>query len=130
MAVPAMADRTFGATIPAKDLAGTRKFYEETLGLEAVHEDQDGILYKSGDSYFTLYPTQFAGTAQHTLGAFVVRDVEAAVADLKAKGVTFEEYDLPGLKTVDGIADLGGERGGWFKDPEGNILAVVSYTPA
>jgi len=58
----------------------------------------------------------------------MVRDVEAAMAALRAEGVTFEEYDMPGLKTVNGIAELGGERGAWFKDPEGNILSVVEYS--
>jgi hypothetical protein len=65
------------------------------------------------------------GAAQHTLGAFLVRDVESTVADLRGKGVSFEDYDLPGVKTVNGIAELGGIRGAWFKDPEGNILSVV-----
>ena len=88
-------------------------------------EDPGGIIYRSGDATFSLYPTEFAGTAQHTLGAFLVRDVGATVADLRAKGVTFEDYDQPGLKTVDGIAELGGTQGAWFKDPEGNILSVV-----
>jgi catechol 2,3-dioxygenase-like lactoylglutathione lyase family enzyme len=60
----------------------------------------------------------------------MVRDVEATVADLRAKGVTFEDYDLPGLKTVNGIAELGGIRGAWFEDPEGNILSVVQLPPA
>src|SRR5687768_5741402 len=127
MAVPTLADWSFGATIPAKDLDRTRKFYEEVLGAQVVNEDPGGILYKAGDTYFSLYPTQFAGTAQHTLGAFVVQDVGAAVADLRGKAVRFEEYDLPRLKTVNGIAELGGVRGAWFKDPEGNILSVVEY---
>jgi hypothetical protein len=95
-----------------------------------VTEDPGGIIYRSGDAYFSLYPTEFAGTAQHTLGAFMVRDVEATVADLRGRGVTFEDYDLPGLKTVDGIADLGGIKGAWFKDPEGNILSVVQLPGA
>ena len=127
MTVPRMADWSFGATIPARDLQRTRRFYEDVLRAQVVHEDEGGILYKAGDAYFSLYPTEFAGTAEHTLGAFTVQDVEAAVADLRSRGVTFEDYDMPGLRTVDGIADLGGERGAWFKDPEGNILAVAEY---
>ena len=91
-------------------------------------EDPGGIIYRSGDAYFSLYPTEFAGTALHTLGAFMVRDVEATVADLRGRGVTFEDYDLPGVKTVNGIAELGGFKGAWFKDPEGNILSVVQAT--
>ena len=123
------ADRSFAATIPAKDLEGTRRFYEDVLGAEVVRETPGGVTYRSGDSIFDLYPTQFAGTAQHTLGAFMVTDLEATVADLRAKGVTFEEYDMPGLKTDEnGIADLGGERAAWFKDPEGNILGLGQRT--
>jgi catechol 2,3-dioxygenase-like lactoylglutathione lyase family enzyme len=127
MAMKMPAEWSFGATIPAKDLDGTRKFYESVLGMEIVMEDPGGIIYRSGDSMFSLYPTEFAGTAQHTLGGFVVKDVEAAVADLRAKGVTFEEYDMPGIKTVNGIAEMGGMKGAWFKDPEGNILSVAEY---
>jgi catechol 2,3-dioxygenase-like lactoylglutathione lyase family enzyme len=125
MTMPMSADWSFGATIPAKDVDGTRRFYEDVLGAQAISEDPGGIIYRSGDSYFSLYLTESAGTAQHTLGAFRVQDVEAAVAKLRDKGVTFEDYDLPGLKTVNGIAELGGIRGAWFKDPEGNILSVV-----
>jgi catechol 2,3-dioxygenase-like lactoylglutathione lyase family enzyme len=130
MTMPTLADWSLGTTIPAKDLDGTRRFYEDVLGAQVVTEDPGGIIYLSGDSYFSLYPTEFAGTAQHTLGAFMVADVEAAVAELRGKGVSFEEYDLPGLKTVNGIAELGGIKGAWFKDPEGNILSVVQPPPA
>jgi catechol 2,3-dioxygenase-like lactoylglutathione lyase family enzyme len=130
MAMAMPAEWSFGTTIPAKDLERTRRFYEDVLGAQAVMENPGGIFYRSGDSFFSLYPTEFAGTAQHTLGSFMVQDVEGTVADLRAKGVTFEEYDLPGLKTVNGIADLGGVRGAWFKDPEGNILAVVEFPAA
>jgi len=125
MAMPMPAEWSFAATIPAKDMEGTRRFYEDVLGAQVLTEDPGGILYRSGDSTFSLYPTEFARTAQHTLGVFMVRDVEAVVADLRSKGVTFEDYDLPGVKTADGIAELGGFRGAWFKDPEGNILSVV-----
>ena len=130
MATPMLADWSLGTTIPAKDLNRTRRFYEDVLGAQVVTEDPGGIVYKSGDAYFSVYPTEFAGTAQHTLGAFMVQDVQAAVAHLRGKGVTFEEYDMPGLKTVDGIAELGGMKGAWFKDPEGNILSVVQLPAA
>jgi catechol 2,3-dioxygenase-like lactoylglutathione lyase family enzyme len=128
MAMKKPTEWSFSATIPAKDLEGTRKFYEGVLGLEVVTENPAGITYRTGDSVVSLYPTEFAGTAQHTLGGFIVDDIEAAVGDLRARGVTFEEYDMPGLKTEDGIAELGGERGAWFKDPEGNILSVFQTT--
>jgi catechol 2,3-dioxygenase-like lactoylglutathione lyase family enzyme len=129
MEVQMPADWSLLASIPAKDLQGTRRFYEDILGCEVVMEDQGGIGYRSGDSYFSLYATPFAGKAEHSLGAFVVRDVAAAVAGLQAKGVTFLDYDMPeiGLKTVDGIADIpNGMRIAWFRDPEGNILALSS----
>ena len=132
MAVPTLADWSFGATIPAKDLDGTRRFYEKVLGAHVVDEDQGGILYKAGDSYFSLYPTQFAGTAQHTLAGWNVDDVEATVSELRERGVVFEEYDFPGMTTVDGIAEIEGnypskgvgERGVWFHDSEGNLLGI------
>jgi catechol 2,3-dioxygenase-like lactoylglutathione lyase family enzyme len=130
MATAKPAEWSFGATIPAKDVDGTRKFYEDTLGLEIMIDDPGGIVYRSGDSFLTLYPTEFAGTAQHTLGGFVVRDVDASVEELRAKGVTFEEYDMPGLKTENGIADIGGMKAAWFKDPEGNILSIAEMPPA
>jgi catechol 2,3-dioxygenase-like lactoylglutathione lyase family enzyme len=96
MTMPMPAEWSFGTTIPAKDLDRTRRFYEDVLGAQAVMEDPGGIIYRSGDSYFSLYPTEFAGTAQHTLGAFMVQDVEATVADLRAKGVTSEDSTCPG----------------------------------
>jgi catechol 2,3-dioxygenase-like lactoylglutathione lyase family enzyme len=130
MTMPTPADWSLGTTIPAKDLERTRRFYEDVLDAQVVMEDPGGIIYRSGDSYFSLYPTEFAGTAQHTLAAFMVRDVEATVAQLRGKGVTFEDYDLPGVKTVNGIADLDGTKGAWFKDPEGNILSVVQLPAA
>jgi catechol 2,3-dioxygenase-like lactoylglutathione lyase family enzyme len=126
MATQMPAEWSFGATIPAKDIQGTRRFYEGVLGLEVVQEDPMGITYRSGDSLLNLYQTEFAGTAKHTLGGFVVKDAEAAADELRAKGVTFEEYDMPeaGIKTVNGIAETGGMKGAWFKDPEGNILSI------
>lgn len=130
MAMQMPAEWTFSATIPAKDLEGTRKFYEGVLGLEVVTESPAGVTYRSGDSVLNLYPTEFAGTAKHTLGGFVVKDLDASMADLRAKGVKFEEYDMPGLKTVNGVAELGGEKGAWFKDPEGNILSILELSAA
>ncbi len=113
------------ATLPASDMGRARKFYEETLGLELVEETPGGVTYKVGTSQLFVYPSEFAGTNQATAANFEVDDIEAAVADLRGSGVTFEQYDFPGLKTDEnGIAEMDGERGAWFKDPEGNILAV------
>jgi catechol 2,3-dioxygenase-like lactoylglutathione lyase family enzyme len=129
MVMPMPAEWSFGTTIPAKDLDGTRRFYEGVLGAQVVMEDPEGIIYRSGDSSSASTPPSSPGRPS-TLGAFMVHDVEAAVADLRGKGVTFEEYDLPGVKTVNGIAELGGTRGAWFKDPEGDILSVVQLPAA
>jgi catechol 2,3-dioxygenase-like lactoylglutathione lyase family enzyme len=120
-------DALFVATIPARDIQSTRRFYEDTLGLTVAFESPAGINYRCGDTLLGLYPTQYAGTAQHTLGGFAVQDIEAEVADLRSRGVRFEEYDMPGLKTVNGIAELESERAAWFKDPEGNILSVFQF---
>jgi catechol 2,3-dioxygenase-like lactoylglutathione lyase family enzyme len=131
MAMQPPADWSFVASIPAKNLQETRRFYEDVLGCEVLMEDEGGIAYRSGDAVFTLYATPFAGKAEHTLGGFLVRDIDAAVNDLRTKGVTFDEYDLPdlGIKTVDGVACIpNGMRIAWFKDPEGNTLSI-STTP-
>jgi catechol 2,3-dioxygenase-like lactoylglutathione lyase family enzyme len=128
MAMEKPAEWTFAVSIPAKDLDGTRKFYEGVLGFKAIQEDPAGISYRAGDSMIILYPTQFAGTAQHTIGGFLVDDVEATMKDLRSKGVEFEEYDMPGLKTENGVATLGDSRVAWFKDPEGNILSLNEYS--
>jgi catechol 2,3-dioxygenase-like lactoylglutathione lyase family enzyme len=116
------------ATLPVSDIDRAREFYEKTLGLNAQEESPGGIFYEVGDSLLFVYPSQFAGTNQATAASFLVDDLESTVKELRDLGVTFEEYDMPGLKTVDGIADIEGERGAWFKDPDGNIIAVAQRT--
>ena len=123
-----LGDRPFAPTIPAKDLEGTRRFYEDVLGLEVQRVGEGGITYRTASGRLDLYPTQFAGPAQHTLGGWAVDDIEATVAALRERGVVFEAYDMPGLKTENGIATVDNERAAWFKDPEGNILAVFQMT--
>ena len=115
----------FTPTIPCADLERAKKFYADKLGLTPKEERMDGTLYVSGSTQFLLYPTQFTG-AQHTLGGFEVKDLEKTMKELRGRGVKFEEYDFPGLKTENGIAKFGeNERGAWFKDSEGNILALA-----
>jgi catechol 2,3-dioxygenase-like lactoylglutathione lyase family enzyme len=117
------------ATVAVSDLAKAKKFYEGTLGLKAKDERSDGIRYEAGGgTWFLVYPSQFAGTAKSTYMSFDVDDVEKAVQELQERGVVFEEYDLPGLKTMNGIAEIQGVKGAWFKDPDGNILAVGQET--
>jgi catechol 2,3-dioxygenase-like lactoylglutathione lyase family enzyme len=112
-------------TLPAVDIKRARKFYEETLGLKVTMEDPSpGITLQAGDSYLYVYQ-RGATKADHTVAAFLVEDVEAEVKGLKAKGVKFEEYNMPNLKTVNSIATMSEDmKGGWFKDTEGNILGV------
>ena len=118
------------ATLPVTDVARAKAFYEGTLDLKAEEDSPGGTLYRVGDSVLFVYPSQFAGTNQATAATLEVEDVESAVEELKGRGLTFEEYDLPGLKTVNGIAEIEGERGAWFKDPDGNIIAVAQRRPS
>jgi predicted enzyme related to lactoylglutathione lyase len=114
------------AYIPAKDLDRARKFYETKLGLKPREERNEGVVYQFGDHTAAfLYKTPNAGTSKASQAFWEVPDVEREVAELKSRGVTFEEYDMPGLKTVNGIAQGGGAKAAWFKDTEGNILALV-----
>jgi len=114
------------ATIAVKDLKAAKKFYEGTLGLKPDTGREGAQGYKSGGSLFFVYESQYAGTNQATAATWVLEDVDGTVKDLKAKGVTFEHYDMPGM-THEGDVHVAGEmRAAWFKDPDGNILALVS----
>jgi len=112
--------------IPASDIARARRFYEEKVGLIAREEIAGGVVYECGQrSWIFLYQSAGAGTSQASQAFWQVADVEAEVAELRQRGVRFEEYDLPGLKTVNGIATGGGAKAAWFKDSEGNIMAII-----
>ena len=114
------------AYIPAKDVARARRFYEQQLGFKPTREVPGGVTYEfGGGTACFLYPTPNAGTSKASQAFWEVKDVEHEVAELKARGVKFEEYDVPGLKTVGGIATAGGAKAAWFKDTEGNILALI-----
>jgi catechol 2,3-dioxygenase-like lactoylglutathione lyase family enzyme len=118
-------DRDTAAMIPVHDLERARQWYAEKLGFTPEEEMPDGLMYRSGCGRFGIYRTEFAGTAKHTLMGWEVDNLEQEMTALRAKGVRFEDYDMPGLKTMNGVADVGGERGAWFRDPEGNILAIT-----
>lgn len=119
---------TAHATIAVTDLDRAKKFYGEILGFKAQEERSDGVTYEAGGTWFLVYPSQFAGTNKATYLSFEVQDVETAAKELRDRGIVFEEYDMPGLKTVDGIAEIQGVKGAWFKDPDGNILSVGERT--
>ena len=111
--------------IPVSNVARARKFYEGTLGLTPKEEYAGGVIYECGNgSWVFMYPSPGAGTSKASTAFWTVDDVAAEVAELKARGVVFEEYDMPGIKMVDSIATGGGAKTAWFKDTEGNILAV------
>jgi catechol 2,3-dioxygenase-like lactoylglutathione lyase family enzyme len=112
------------ATIPAQELGRARSFYADKLGLQPEEEGPEGLRYRCGDGSFLLFASSGAASGAHTQLGWDVDDIEAAVAALRERGVVFEEYDMPGLKTVNGIAEIEGERAAWFKDSEGNLLAV------
>jgi catechol 2,3-dioxygenase-like lactoylglutathione lyase family enzyme len=119
--------------LPVEDLARARAFYAEKLGLEPVEERAGGLLYRlAGSGEFSLYVSKGRPSGTFTQMAFQVEYVDAVVAELKRRGVRFEDVDLPGLKTVDSIADIEGnypskgrgERSAWFRDSEGNMLGL------
>jgi catechol 2,3-dioxygenase-like lactoylglutathione lyase family enzyme len=118
--------------LPAQDLGRARAFYSEKLGLEPVEEREGGLLYRCGGTEFALYESAGAASGDHTQMGFEVEDIEAVVEELRGRGVVFEEYDFPGLTTVNGIAEIEGnypskgrgERGSWFRDSEGNMLGL------
>jgi catechol 2,3-dioxygenase-like lactoylglutathione lyase family enzyme len=119
-------DAPMYAYIPARNVTRARGFYEGKLGLKPAEELNGGVVYEFGDhTACFLYPTENAGTSRASQAFWEVSDVEREVAELKSRGVTFEDYDVPGMKTVNGIADAGGAKAAWFKDTEGNILALI-----
>jgi catechol 2,3-dioxygenase-like lactoylglutathione lyase family enzyme len=114
-------------TIAVKNLDTARRFYHDTLGLqEARSEDTEVIVFTSGDSLINVYRSQFAGTNKATAVTWAVKDVAAEVRDLKAKGVRFEHYDMPGLEREGDIHVAGSMKVAWFKDPDGNILNIYN----
>lgn len=111
--------------IPAKDVARARKFYEEKLGLKQRQEIAGGVVYEFGKGTACfLYPTPNAGTSQASQAFWQVDDIEREVAELKARGVKFEKYDMPEMDE-NGISTAGGAKAAWFKDTEGNIMALI-----
>jgi catechol 2,3-dioxygenase-like lactoylglutathione lyase family enzyme len=116
------------ANLAVKDLKVAKKFYQDTLGLKQVGaEGQELIVFKSGNSTINVYRSQYAGTNKATAVTWAVgEDVEAVVQALKAKGVTFEHYDMPGMTRKGDIHVAGKMKVAWFKDPDGNILNIVN----
>ena len=125
-------DSDVATRLPAKHLERAKAFYKDKLGLEPIEERPGGARYHCGNSYFALFQSAGAPSGAHTQMGWEVTDIEATVAELRRRGVVFEEYDFPGLKTVNGIADIAGnypskgtgEKGAWFYDSEGNLIGL------
>ena len=119
------------AVLPAKDIDRARRWWHDILGREPVFVDEasGNLFYDVGGTAVLVYLTDFAGTAQNTALNLVSDDLDRDVAALRSLGIVFHEYDFPGLKTVDGIADMGGLRGAWFSDSEDNIIAIGEPSP-
>jgi extradiol dioxygenase family protein len=123
-----LGNKDAAATIAVRNLDVARKFYEGTLGLKKIGEEGDELVaYKSGNSTINVYRSKFAGTNQATALTWMVgKDIETFVAKLKEKGVKFEHYDMPELKREGDIYSGGNMKVAWFKDPDGNILNIVT----
>jgi len=121
-----LSDKRVACALPVQDMERAKAFYKEKLELSPTQERPDGIFYECGGrTGFFLYESMGASKGDFTQMGFEVDDVEATVAELRERGVEFEQYDFPGLKTDEnGIAAIEGERGAWFKDSEGNLLSV------
>ncbi len=113
--------------------ARARRFYADVLGLEPVEERPGGLRYECASGWFSLFESGGRASGEHTQLAFEVDDIEATVRELRERGVRFEEVDVPGLRTIDGIAEVEGnypssgavgERGAWFRDSEGNMIGI------
>jgi catechol-2,3-dioxygenase len=119
------------ARAAASDLARARQWYQEKLGLEPEREDMGGVWYRfGGDTWLYLYSTPSAGTAKNTIAGWQVQDITAVMADLRARGVVFEDYDFGELKTQNGLADFGVAKAAWFKDSEGNTYELTEVVEA
>jgi catechol 2,3-dioxygenase-like lactoylglutathione lyase family enzyme len=117
------------ATIPAQDLERAKSFYADKLGMKPTEERPEGLRYEFGEGRFLLFQSTGKASGAHTQLGFEVEDVEASVKELRENGVVFETYDMPGFKTDEnGIAVIEGEKGAWFKDSEGNLLAIAEQT--
>ncbi len=119
-------DLSIMPTLPVKNIERARKFYREKLGLKTEEETPTGeVIFKTNKSSFLLYPSQYAGTAKNTAATFETDNLDRDMRDLRNKGVEFEDYDMGDFKTVHGVASIGDIKSAWFKDSEGNIIALT-----
>jgi predicted enzyme related to lactoylglutathione lyase len=118
------------AYIPARDLVRARQFYETQVGLTPKQQTNGGVVYEfAGGTACFLYPTPNAGTSQASQAFWSVQDVDGLIRKLRARGVVFEDYDIPGDRSAEGAITAGGAKAAWFKDSEGNIMALIEEVP-
>jgi catechol 2,3-dioxygenase-like lactoylglutathione lyase family enzyme len=123
-----LSDHECYATLPTSDPDQLRRFYEDVLGFTPLRENPAGIFYRTaGNTHFAITRSTGKPSGAHTQLGFAVGDLAAEVADLRGRGVTFEEYDLPGFTTTDGIARIGVGQAAWFKDPDGNLIGMIEF---
>ena len=124
-ALSALTQTQVTCMLPVIDLARARRFYEDGLGLAPLGSRPDGkFIYSCGGTEVALFPKPGGTKAEHTALSFRVDDIVRAIAELKSRGVVFEDYDFPGFKTVEHVCVLGAEKAAWFRDTEGNILCL------
>jgi catechol 2,3-dioxygenase-like lactoylglutathione lyase family enzyme len=127
-----LAESDVATRLPAQDLDRARRWYADKLGLAPIEARPGGLRYRCGATYFVVFQSTGRASGESTQMAWEVDDIEAVVADLVSRGVEFEDVDVPGMKTVGGIADIDGnypskgrgERGAWFRDSEGNLMGI------
>jgi len=126
-------DGRVATRLPAQDLGRARAFYSSKLGLDPVEERPGGLLYQCASGHFALFQSSGTASGTHTQMAWEVEDLDGTVRELRRRGVVFEEYNLPGLTTIGGIAEVEGnypstggkgEKAAWFRDSEGNLLGI------
>jgi predicted enzyme related to lactoylglutathione lyase len=121
-----LSDCRVSAALPVSGLARARSFYVDTLGLTPFMESEDVLAFRCADGTdFGVFVSQGRASGTHTQVTFFCQDAEAEAADLRARGVKLEEFDMPGATVTDGVYDMNGQRGAWFRDPEGNLLALA-----
>ena len=114
------------ARLAASDIGRARTWYEQKLGLVPETEEMGGqvLYYQTGGTWFSVYQTAFAGTAKNTVAGWTVKGIESLMAELRGRGVVFNDYDFGEIKTVDGLMSMGGYKAAWFTDSEGNIMEL------
>ena len=121
-----LSDRDIVATVAVKNLEAARRFYENTLELPLVDENQEALTFKTGRSMLLVYRSQYSGTNKATAATWLADDVEELVHALKGRGVNFEHYDMPHVTRQGDIHVAGAMKTAWFKDPDGNIFSIVT----